>query len=286
MTAPITTQSTTSAEWSTIRQLGAVEARRMLLHPAYLFCLAFTVLAGAFLVWGDGVGPDPLPGLPYAVAMLFGALFYPLATVVAANRVAAATLRRAPRETLDVTPTREQQRTMAACLGVVRGPALIGVAVMLFMDVIAPFAPTASTLNGLTPRGVLEHLQVPVIVLGGGLLGIALARWVRIPGALALVVLALWFSHLTIADAAQTAGGLVSGPVWLVLIPTWLFTDATMLTPFPVSQEMWHLVYLLGLALLAGVAALLHAPANRRPLLLAGTVLVVITGIAAVLQMG
>jgi hypothetical protein len=51
-------------------------------------------------------------------------------------------------------------------------------------------------------------------------------------------------------------------------------------------QEMWHLVYLVGLSLLAGVAALLHAPGRRRPLLLAGAGIAVLTGVAAVLQLG
>lgn len=286
MNTTITDPAPDTVRRLTTRQLGAVEAKRMLLHPSYLFCIAFTIFAGASLVWGDGVSPDPLPALPYGVALLFGTLFYPLATVVAANRIAAATMRRAPQETLDVSPTGEQQRTLAACLGVLRGPALVGVAVMLFMDVVAPFAPTTGIPPGLTPRGVFEHLQVPVIVLGGGLLGIALARWVRIPGALPLLILVLWFGHFTLAVAAQNAGGPVDGPLWLVLIPTWLFTDVSMITPAPLAQEMWHLMYLLGLGLLAGVAALLHAPANRRRLVLVGAGLVVLTGLAGVLQMG
>lgn len=266
-------------------QLGSVEARRMLMHPSYLFCFGFTIVAGLSLVWGDNVGPDPVRGLPYSATLLFGALFYPLTTVVAANRVAAATMRRAPQETLGVTPTLERDRTLGACLGLLRGPVLIGVIVMLFLDVIAPLSPADSIPPALTPRGVLEHLQVPAVILGGGLLGIALARWIRFPGALPLVVLALWFGHFVVAAETAT-GGLVSGATWLVLIPTWLFSDATMLTLSPISQEMCHLVYLLGLSLLAGVAALLHAPGRRGPLLATGAVIAVVTTIAGLLQMG
>lgn len=285
MTTISATRRFDAAERATTWQLAGVEARRMLLHPSYLFCLVFTAIAGASLTFGDDVGDDPVAGLPYAVPLLFGALFYPLTTVVAANRVAASTQRRSPQEVLGVTPTGEQRRTFATCVALLRGPVLVGLVVMLFMDLTATVVPQGSIAPGLMPRGVLEHLQIPVTVLGGGLLGIAVARWAKVPGLLALVVVGLWFGHMVTSIATQH-GGPVTGATWLVLIPTWLFSDATMITASPLSQEMWHLVYLLGLSLLAGVAALLHAPERRRPLLMTGAVLVVVTGVAAVLQMG
>jgi len=95
-------------------------------------------------------------------------------------------------------------------------------------------------------------------VLGAGLLGVALARWVAFPGLLALVVLALWFGHFAMSIALGLDGSNVRGTAWLGLMPTWLFSDATMAARSPLPQEMWHLVYLVGLSLLAGVAAVLQ----------------------------
>ena len=154
---------------------------------------------------------------------------------------------------------------------------------MIFADVVAPLLVDA---DGLAARNTLEHLQIPVTVLGGGLLGIALARWVRVPGVLTLVVVALWFGHFMVSGSLSAVGEAVHGAAWFGLMPTWLFTDVSMITPAPLAQEMWHLIYLLGLSLLGGVAALLHAPENRRRLVPVGAGLVVLTGVAGVLQMG
>jgi len=95
----------------TIRQLGAVEAKRMLLHPSYLVCIAVTALLGSTIASGQGVGSARPLSVTYGVILLLGTMFYPLTTVVAANRVSSSTFRRAPQEILGVTPTSERQRT-------------------------------------------------------------------------------------------------------------------------------------------------------------------------------
>ena len=267
----------------TTRQLGAVEAKRMLLHVSYLVCIAVTVLSVATLFTSAPAGGFRPMSLAYAALLLLGAMFYPLTTVVAANRVGSSTFRRASQETLGVTPMAERQRTVAACLGVVRGPVVVGGAIMVLADLVAPLV---DDTGGLAARNILENLQIPVTVLGGGLLGIALARWVRVPGVLALVVLALWFGHFTVSASLSAAGDAVHGAASLGLMPTWVFSDASMAGQSSLAQEMWHLMYLLGLGLLAGVAALLHAPENRRRLVLVGAGLIVLTGVAGVLQMG
>jgi len=267
----------------TVRLLGVTEARRMLWHPANAVALAATVLAVASIIFSGESTQRPPATIAYAALLLLGTVFYPLATVVAANRVAGATSRRSVREAMTVTPTQERRRTMALCLGVLTGPVVVGVGIMLLIAAVGPFGPNG---DGLAARTLLELLQISVTVLGGGLLGVALARWVAFPGVLALVVLGLWFGHFAVATTLSTDGAVVHGPAWLGLMPTWLFSDATMAARSPLPQEMWHLVYLVGLSLLAGVAALLHAPGRRRPLLLAGAGIAVLTGVAAVLQLG
>ena len=268
---------------STVRPLGAAEARRMLRHPANAVALAATVVAVATIIFsGESTQRHPTT-IAHAALFLLVAMFYPLATVVAANRVAGATSRRSVREAMTVTPTQARRRTMAMCLGGLTGPAVVGVGIMLLAFVVGPFVPDG---DGMAARTLLELLQIPATVLGAGLLGVALARWVAFPGVLALVVMALWFGHFAVATTLSADGAVVHGPAWLGLMPTWLFSDQSMAARSPLPQEMWHLVYLAGLALLAGVAALLHAPGRRRPLLLAGAGIAVLTGVAAVLQLG
>ena len=80
---------------------------------------------------------------------------------------------------------------------------------------------------------------------------------------LALVVLALWFGHFTVSASLGAAGDAVHGAASFGLMPTWVFSDAEHGRPVIPGPGDVDLMYLLGLGLLAGVAALLHAPENR-----------------------
>ena len=164
---------------------------------------------------------------------------------------------------------------------------VVGVAGMLIMSVVAPLtAPKAGDpANGVYGRGVLEHLQVPALVLGAGLLGIALARWVPVPGALPLVVLTLWFGTGALYAPAD-ANGVVHAPTWFAPWIMWAAENAGLARDHPLGQEMWHLAYLLGLAVLAGVAALLRTPGNRRGLWTTAAIAVIVTGLAGWQQLG
>ena len=113
---------------------------------------------------------------------------------------------------MTVTPTQERRRATALCLGVLTGPAVVGVGIMLLAFVVGPFVPDG---DGLAARTPLELLQIPATVLGAGLLGVALARWVAFPGVLALVVLGLWFGHFAVATTLIADGAVVHGPAWL-----------------------------------------------------------------------
>jgi hypothetical protein len=267
--------------------LGRVEARRMLRHPAYWFGLAWLALISTNLATDVVRGDDEIGNAVYGATMLAVCLLYAPLTVVSANRVAAATFRRRVREPLDTTPVDARQRTIGAILGLLRGPVLVGVAGMIIMSVTAPLsAPEAGDpANGIYDRGVLEHLQVPVLVLGAGLLGIALARWVPVPGALPLVILTLWFGTGALYAPAD-AGGVVHAPTWFAPWITWAAENAGLAQDHPLGQEMWHLAYLLALSVLAGVAALLRTPGDRRGLVITATVAVVVAGVAGWQQLG
>jgi hypothetical protein len=267
--------------------LGRVEARRMLRHPAYWFGLAYLVLLSTYATIDVVRGRDDIWNAVYGITMIGICMLYAPLTVISANRVAAAAFRRRVREPLDAAPVDARQRTIGAILGLLRGPVLVGVAAMVIMSAVAPLtAPKAGDpVNGIYDRGVLEHLQVPVLILGAGLLGIALARWVPVPGVLPLVMLTLWFGTSALYAPAD-ANGVVHAPTWFAPWIVWAAENAGLAVNYPLGQEMWHLAYLLGLSVLAGVAALLRTPGNRRGLWVTAAIAVIVTGLAAWQQLG
>jgi hypothetical protein len=274
--------------WSpSVAGLGRVEARRMLRHPAYWFGLAWLAFLSTNLTLDVIHGREEIWNAVYGGTMLGICLLYAPLTVISANRVAAATFRRRVREPLDVTPVDARQRTIGTILGLLRGPVLVGVAAMVIMSVVAPLtAPKAGDpANGIYGRGVLEHLQVPVLVLGAGLLGIALARWVPLPGALPLVVLILVEGTAGLYAPAD-ANGVVHAPTWFAPWITWAAENAGLASDHPLGQEMWHLAYLLGLSVLAGVAALLRTPGRRSALWTTAAITVTVTALAGWQQLG
>jgi hypothetical protein len=268
-------------------QLGRVEARRLLVHPAYLLAVAPAIIAP---VAGTAAGQRGSPWLVAYVALsLSTCLFYPLMTLVAAYRVAASTHRANVRDPFAATPMADRPRTLAVIAGVVRGPVLVGVLGMALLDVMAPFVRPAR-LNGdqsvrpFHALGVLDLAQVPLLVLGGGLLGIALARWVPLPGTAVIAPLALWFGLGIFVVAGPTPSGAVPTQAWFAPMFTFAVKDDGMPNSAPAAQNLWHLGYLLGLSLLAAMAALLRSPGGRRPLLAVSAVLAGATAIAGIVQ--
>jgi hypothetical protein len=272
---------------SSADRLGRVEARRMLRHPAYWFGLAYLAMLGTYAVIDVVRGKDEAWNIAYGIVFLGVCLLYAPLTVISANRVAAAAFRRGVREPLDAAPVDARQRTIGAVLGLLRGPVLVGVVGMALMSVLAPLSSPSvgDPMNNTAARGLLEHLQVPVLVLGAGLLGIALARWAPKPGVLPLVVLVLWFGTSSLY-AAVDANGVVHAPTWFAPWVVWAAENAGLAPQQPLGQQMWHLVYLLGLSLLAGVAALLRTPGTRRGLWITAAVTVILTGLAGWQQLG
>jgi hypothetical protein len=268
-------------------RLGAVEARRMLRHPAYWFGLAYLLWFSAYRVIDVVRGRDEFWNVVYGTTLIAVCMVYAPLTVISANRVAAAAFRRRVREPLDAAPVDARQRIIGAILGLLRGPVLVGVAGMLIMSAMAPFTSTDTDdpANGIYGRGLLEHLQVPVLVLGAGLLGIALARWAPVPGALPLVMLTLWIGVQGMYAPAD-ANGVVHAPTWFAPWIVWVAENAGLARDHPLGPEMWHLAYLSGLAVLAGVAALLRTPGSRRGLAVTAVIAVIVTALAGWQQLG
>jgi len=265
------------------RQLGGVEARRMVRHPAYPIGLVYVAVFLVAALTGDDVAP--WANTAYITVFLCLFLIYAPVTIIVANRIAAATYRRRVREVLDGTPVQSRERTVGVMLGLLRGPVLVGLAGAAVLFLLQQFtSANVAANNRVVPRVGWDYLQLPVLVLGAGLLGIAVARWLPWPGVMPVVVLIVWIG--TVAMYAYTAGTVAPTRAWFALWPVWVASQDGLLPQQPLDREMWHLVYLLGLGCLAGIAALLRTDGPRRGLWIAATGTAVLTGLAAWLQLG
>ena len=169
--------------------LAIRETRRLVLNPVFLFAVAFIVYA----LWaGPGtVGTEIDTYNPYPAIFLGG--FGMMATYWQTRSM------RASEPVVGVTPVTRPTRTAALC-AVALVPFACGcLALLRFVQLIpvsnalyGPFSPSA--------RAAVLAGQIVVPALGGPLLGVALGRWVRFPGAALVLFLLLyaWVSLVTI----------------------------------------------------------------------------------------
>jgi hypothetical protein len=251
--------------------LAAREIIRLTVHPL--------VVGGALasVVWAatPAVRDSPLmsyaPGTPLNVynglTLVPSLLLGPL-TLFAANLLATRERRAGTGDVVGCVPTTARTRTLAALLAPI-GPALL-TAVLVAGQVQAyrVLGPSPSRWPTLA-----ELATQPATVIGAGVLGVAVARWLPFPGAAAITMLLLGASYPAAVTLGQTT--------WLSFAP-WrdlVIVDDTnrILSYFPGSVT-WHVAYLLGLSAMAAVAALLATPGPRRALI--GTGLLAILAVA------
>jgi hypothetical protein len=174
--------------------LAVRETRRLVLNPVFLFAVAFIVYA----LWA---GPDT--GLteidtanPYPAIFLGG--FGMMATYWLTRSM------RASEPVVGVTPVTLPARTAALC-AVALVPFACGcLALLRFVQLI----PVSNALYGpFSPSARVAVLvgQIVIPALGGPLLGVALGRWVRFPGAAFVLFLLLygWVSLVTIVSMSH-----------------------------------------------------------------------------------
>src|SRR5262249_50178064 len=168
--------------------LAAREMRRFVLNPVFLFAVAITAY------WGSGTGTtvteiDTVN--PYPAIFLGG--FGMMATSWLTRSM------RASEPVVGVPPVTQPARTAALCAVAIVPFACGGLALLRFVQLIpigdaayGPFSPSA--------RIAVLFGQIVVPALGGPLLGVALGRWVRFPGAAFVLFLILygWVSLVTI----------------------------------------------------------------------------------------
>lgn len=218
--------------------LGWNEARRLVVHPAYLAGLAVVVP-----VMGLGAVSDVnLPTARKVFEFTVGAqlVWYGLASLLAAGMAASLARRSHAEEVLDAQPASKGTRAAAHCLAVLLGPAVVSVGLTAGMWLLER--------NHERPFGLYtgtELTQVPFVVLGGGLLGVLAARWLPWRGGLLVALV-----------ATVVATGWVLGQGRYGWLAAWTTARPVVDDPdFTSGSQGWHAVYLAGLCLLAGLAA-------------------------------
>ena len=178
---------------TTFTALAIRETRRLVLNPVFLFAVAITVAA----LWTDpGRVTDIDTDNPYPAIFLGG--FGMMAAYWLTRSM------RASEPVVGVTPVTLPARTAALCAVAVVPFACGGLALLRFVQLIpvgdaayGPFSPSA--------RVAVLVGQIVMPALGGPLLGVALGRWVRFPGAAFVLFLIIygWVSLVTIVTMSH-----------------------------------------------------------------------------------
>jgi hypothetical protein len=268
----------TSPGRATFAALAIRETRRLVLNPVFLCAVAFI----AFALWaGPDAGQTEIDTAnPYPAIALGG--FGMMATYWLTRSM------RASEPVVGVTPVTQSARTAALC-AVALVPFACGcLALLRFVQLI----PVSSPLYGpFSPSARVAVLvgQMVMPALGGPLLGVALGRWVRFPGAAFVLFLLIygWVSLVTILSMSHANSALVA--VLRLFAPFAFFTihaDAGGVTAWRGSP--WFFIgWQLALCAIAVLVALLRGAEGRarsriiRSLAVAGAVAVILLVLAA-----
>jgi hypothetical protein len=227
-----------SGSWALVADLARVQAIPHHAPPG--------VPARARLVRRAG-GPRRAPAHLYAeYSTVTGSVAYVVGPIAffAANLVASSGRRSGADEWTPSLPMTRLHRTTAlllACLAPAAFAAVLDLAVLLLIR----------SYGGLDMHVYWQHLaSVPITVLGGAVLGVAVARLLPWTGVPLVVVVGLVSFNLWITTKDPYLGFYVDFPVWT--------TPANMVPAMVPGDPSWHLVFLLALTGLAACGALLR----------------------------
>jgi hypothetical protein len=171
----------TSPGRATFTALAARETRRLALNPVFLSAVVFT----AWWTWaGRGAAVADID-LVNAFAAIFLGGFGMLAAFWLTRSM------RASEPVVGVTPVTQPIRTAALC-AVAIVPFGCGCLTLLAFLHFHPASDPAYGAFSPPARVAVLVGQIVVPALGGPLLGVALGRWVRFPGAALVMLLVLW----------------------------------------------------------------------------------------------
>ena len=170
----------TSPGRATFTALAARETRRFVLNPVFLFAVAFIV----FALWA---------GADAAVTEIDDVNAYPAVFLGGFGMMAAYWLTRSMRASepvVGVTPVTRPARTAALCAVAIVPFGCGCLALLGFLQLIPVSNPALRAVQPVS-AGRRPGRADRVPALGGPLLGVALGRWVRFPGAAFVLFLVL-----------------------------------------------------------------------------------------------
>jgi ABC-type multidrug transport system permease subunit len=226
-------------------RLAFREARRTMLHPVYGLAVGYLVIASTAEVFhGTPLFPDRQSVIN---AMLFVFVFlFPVIALFPSNLVATSARRAGASDLMAALPVSRAARATAFCLSTL----------LLAAPALAASIVATRLINGASPHldnppwpvTIGTMLSVPLIWIGAGVLGVAVARWLPWPGMPLLTVFAL----ITWTASAGNARSDLRGTA------PWLIDEQNLYAIAPTVSSNWHAVYLAGLCLLAATAAVLR----------------------------
>ena len=182
------------ARRATLVPLAAREMRRFVLNPVFLFAVVMTMWVAWSRAGASVTEIDEVNGYPAVFLGGFGmmAAYWLTRSMRASEPVAG------------VTPTRLPVRTAALCW-VAIVPFLCGILALLGFLRTYPLGDAAYGPFSPSARIAVLVGQIVVPSLGGPLLGVALGRWVRFPGAAFVLFLVIfgWVQLVTILTISR-----------------------------------------------------------------------------------
>ena len=258
--------------------LARREAWRLVTSPAILVMAVYFLLiggVGAVQDWRELADRSAWAEfIAYVSLLLLGPVTY-----ISAHLVATSARRSGANAQIDAAPMERRRRDLALCLGVLIGPGVVALSLALLGAWLAsgvvfsdPDGPT------IVEWSVTDVAQVPALVLGAGILGVVVARWLHFPGS--LLVGFLGMCALTLWMMAPPLPATRPWFSWFALI-SWFSDVDTAVTPTP--SMAWHVAYLVAWSGVGVCAVALHHTGGRRPWYLGLGVAVIVlaaTGLA------
>ena len=263
---------------ASLRTMAGIEARRLARHPAFIVgtVLAFGILLLMFFL-------DKNPNLGDLLSMpVIPAFFIGLTSLVATARLTRST--EATAEAIGTAPGSEGRRTAALALACLvpfaAGAAWIALMLALVsIDGAHPYEWWFGTMPDWQVWSLLIALG-PVACMGGGLLGVLTGRWLRFPGAAAVMVVVVLAIDM-VGQMPLVYGASSELRLW---VPWAMFhsgseTDGT--SALFAGNAGFYLVYVLCLCAAAALFAIWHDRTARTGRLKGAIVGVVVVGLAA-----
>jgi hypothetical protein len=252
-TALAPAQPEAAADRATLVALAARETRRFAINPIFLFAVAMTVLV---LAPARGHVTE-IDDVNWTAAVFLGG-FGMMATFWLTRSLGAS------EPVVGVTPTTLPVRTAALCMVAIVPFACGGLALLRFMQNIPVGDPVYGAFSPSAQVAILAG-QIAVPSLGGPLLGVALGRWVRFPGA-AFVLFLILFGWGNLVTALSVFHPDSTPIVVLRLFAPFAFFTCTNSTPHLTTwrgSPWFFLGWQLALCAIAVLVALLRGAEGR-----------------------